>query len=305
MTIALLGVPTNSAGTTDGVARAPQVLREEGLVERLRRDGPFRGGAFVDLGDIRVETPSPTRGADGIIGAANLAVTLAGVREAVANALRNGQRLVVVGGDCPILIGALAGCSDMTGTQPGLLFVDGHEDAWPPAASTTGEAADMELGLLLGRSLEGVEPSLVAQIPRLDPARVLVIGPRDRAELDAAGVASIDGTVAVFDDTTVRADSDELARQMVRSLAAPGSHWWLHIDLDVLSTESLPAVDYLQEGGVSWSDLVSITHMALSIGGCVGATVAIYNPDLDPDRLHASRIVEFIGLLAEDLDARG
>jgi len=30
-TIGLLGVPTNSAGTTDGVARAPQALREADL----------------------------------------------------------------------------------------------------------------------------------------------------------------------------------------------------------------------------------------------------------------------------------
>ena len=35
------------------------------------------------------------------------------------------------------------------GDQPGLLFVDGHEDAWPPSASPTGEAADCELGLAL------------------------------------------------------------------------------------------------------------------------------------------------------------
>ncbi len=32
----------------------------------------------------------------------------------------------------------------------GVLFIDGHEDAWPPELSTTGEAADMELGFALG-----------------------------------------------------------------------------------------------------------------------------------------------------------
>lgn len=305
MTIALLGVPTNSSGTTDGVARAPQVLREAGLVRRLQRDSPFRGGAFVDLGDIRVDEQRPTRGPDGIIDAANLAATLANVRAHVAEARRNGYRPIVVGGDCPILIGAIAGCADVTRTPPGLLFVDGHEDAWPPMASTTGEAADMELGLLLGRSLEGVEPSLLVQIPRLEPARVLVLGPRDRAELDAADVATIDGIVAVLDDAAVRADADEFPHQMVRRLAAAESGWWLHVDLDVLSSDALAAVDYEQVGGLSWSDLGEFTHTALSIGGCLGATVTTYNPDLDPDRLYASRIVEFIGWLADGLDARG
>jgi len=293
-------VPTNSSGTTDGVARAPQVLREEGLAQRLRRDGPL-----VDLGDIQVEEPSPARGPDGIIDAANLAATLARVRAQVARARHDGLRLVVVGGDCPILIGALAGCADVAGTPPGLLFVDGHEDAWPPAASTTGEAADMELGLLLGRSLQGVEPLLLAQIRRLDPSQVAVLGPRDRTELKGAGVASLDRLVTVRDDAAVRADPAEVAHRAVRRFAGTGSGWWLHIDLDVLSSEALPAVDYEQPGGLSWSDLSELTQVALSIGGCQGATVTIYNPDLDPDRRHASRIVEFIGMLAWDLEARG
>jgi arginase len=305
VTIALLGVPTNSAGTIDGVARAPQALREAGLVQRLLRDGRFGGGSFVDLGDVRVDAPSPMRGPDGIIEAANLAATLARVREAVANALRDGHRLVVVGGDCPVVIGALAGCADVFGTPPGLLFVDGHEDAWPPTASTTGEAADMELGMLLGRSLRGVEPSLVAQIPRLDPAHVAIVGPRDRAEIEAAGVASLADTMPVLGDDLVRVDPAGTGSQAARRVVERAGDWWLHVDLDVLASTALPAVDYQQAGGLSWSDLTALTGAALSIPGCVGATVTIYNPDLDPDRLHASRIVEFIGMLAEGLDARG
>jgi arginase len=298
MSIALLGVPTNSSGTPDGVARAPQALRAAGLVARLRRVGPF-----VDLGDIRVDEPSPVRGLDAIIDTANLAATLARVRARIADARRAGHLPVVVGGDCPILIGALAGCAEASGRPPGLLFVDGHEDAWPPMASTTGEAADMELGLLLGRALDGVEPALLAQVPRLDPANVAVLGVRDRAELDAAGVASLDGTVTVLHDAAVRADPATAALDAVRRVAS-ASGWWLHVDLDVLSTEALPAVDYRQDGGLAWSDLTELTSAAIDVGGCLGATVTIYNPDLDPDARHARAIVEFIGGLADGLERR-
>lgn len=227
MTIALFGAPTNSSGTTDGVARAPKALREAGLIPRLRH-----AGALVDPGDIQVGKPSPTRGPGGIIDAVNLATTLARVRAQVAGARRDGHRLLVVGGDCPILLGALAGCADVSRTTPGLLFVDGHEDAWPPTASTTGEAADMELGLLLGRALDGVEPTLRAEIPRLDPAHVAVLGPRDRSELDAAGVTSLTGIVTLFDDVAVRADPAGVARGARRQVSAAGAGWWLHPDLD-------------------------------------------------------------------------
>jgi arginase len=298
VTIALLGVPTNSSGTTDGVARAPRALRDAGLATRLQR-----AGSFVDYGDVRVDEPSPARGPDGIVDAANLAATLARVRAQVADGRRQSHRLLLVGGDCPILIGALAGCANASGTPPGLLFVDGHEDAWPPHASTTGEAADMELGLLLGRSIDGVEPTLRAQIPRLDPARVVILGARDREDLDDAGVASLDGTTSFHDDAAVRADAAGLAREAARRVASLDPGWWLHVDLDVLSSDALPAVDYLQDGGLSWSDLTTLTGSALSVGGCLGASVTIFNPDLDPDGRYALAIVEFIGGLADGLEA--
>ena len=54
--IGVLGVPTNSAGRTDGVARAPAALREAGLVEALERVCPV-----VDYGDVTLPAPSPER----------------------------------------------------------------------------------------------------------------------------------------------------------------------------------------------------------------------------------------------------
>jgi len=300
VTIALLGVPTNASGMDDGVAGAPRALRDAHLVARLRSVA-----AIDDLGDVLVAAPTPVRGPDGIIDAPNLAATLARIRAASATAHRKGQRVLVVGGDCPVLIGALAGYADACGALPGLLFVDGHEDAWPPGASTTGEAADMELGLLLGRSLDGVEPSLLAQLPRLEPAGIVVLGPRDRAEIVASGVEPLDAVVDLLDDRAVQADPAVVGRRAVDRLTRTASDWWLHVDLDVLSTDALPAVDYRQPGGLSWTELTDLTTAALLAGGCVGATVTIYNPDLDPDRRFAPAIVEFIVGLAAGLERGG
>ncbi len=84
----------------------------------------------------------------------------------------------------------------------------------------------------------------------------------------------------------------------------PRPDWWLHVDLDVLSSEALPAVDYRQDGGLSWSDLTALTRSAISAGGCLGATVTIFNPDLDPDGRYALAIVEFIGGLADGLETK-
>ena len=171
---------------------------------------------------------------------AHLATTLRRVRDRVAATRRAERRPLLVGGDCPILLGAVAGCRDAGDEPLGLLFVDGHEDAWPAHGSTTGEAADMELGWLLGRGLDELGDDLRALIPTMDPARIALIGPRDRAELDAAGVASVAAVVPVLDAATVGADPSDVTAWAVAGVRAAGDPWWLHVDLDVLSSPRDP-----------------------------------------------------------------
>lgn len=299
MTVTILGVPTNSSGTAGGVARAPAVLRASGLSAGLDAIRPD----VIDGGDIAVDPPIGIRGEDWVIDSAILASTLARTRAAVADARRRGARVILLGGDCPVLIGGLAGCLEADGEAPAVLFVDGHEDAWPPDVSTTGEAADMELGWLLGRGLDTLGEQLRAEIPQLAPERVAILGPRDRSEIVAARVEPLDDLVPVLDDVAVAQDPAAAATRALERIAPDGRPWWLHVDLDVLSTSALPAVDYQQPGGLTWADLRDLTNAAFGRVGCVGATVTIYNPDLDPDRRFASTIAAFCLDLADRLRA--
>ena len=286
--VGLLGVPFNSSGTTDGVARAPAVLRAEGLVAALRA----AGRVVDDRGDLALGPPSPERDRrSGIIAPDALAAMIAAVREAVEATLRGGAFPVVLGGDCPILLGCLGAPSLR---EPGLLFVDGHEDAWPPKASPTGEAADMELGLALGRHHDDLPVTLDGEVPRLDPRRIVVVGARDIAEIAEAGVESIDRLVEVIrPDAISGAHAAELGAETARRLGAQGP-CWCHVDLDVLGTDALGSVDYRQPGGFDWATLTALVRGALGQRSVAGLTVTIYNPDLDPDRSDARRIIKFI-----------
>jgi arginase len=160
----------------------------------------------------------------------------------------------------------------------------------------------MELGLLIGRSLDGLDPALAAQLPRLAVDRVRVLGARDRDELADAGIDSIGSVVTVVDDAAIRHDPARVARDGVRAIGGPARSWWLHIDLDVLSTDALAAVDYQQAGGLDWVHLETLADSALAVGGCVGVTVTVYNPDLDPERGGAARIVAWLAHLVTALD---
>jgi arginase len=287
MDVHLIGVPFDSAGRSAGVAQGPSALRAAGLVEALQKAGVN----ILDRDDLPLVTGSPERDRmSGIIAPDALITMVRSVRVVVRESLSDGAFPIVLGGDCPVLIGCLAAFDE----PPGLLFVDGHEDAWPPHASTTGEAADMELGLLLGRSLESIPLELRAALPRVAPENVVVVGARDQAELAAAGIESIDTVVDVVRTEGVPAtEIERLARDRIHRLDG-GGPWWLHVDLDVLSSDSLAAVGYRQPGGLDWTTLTGLTRYFLGATFVVGWTITIYEPDLDPDRTGAMDIVRYV-----------
>ena len=290
MRIGLIGVPFNSAGLLGGEARAPAALRATGLVEALQRVA-----AVHDFGDVALSEPSPRRDPiTGIIAPANLAAMVAAVRVLVAEAIGQGDIPLVIGGECPLLLGCLAAARDAY-RRVGLFFVDGHEDAWPPHQSTPGEAADMELGFALGLTAATGVHDLDALLPLVCPSDAIVLGPRDRDELAAAKVPSVASTVTFHDDRALLAtDLVTTSKALLRQLHAAATHWWFHLDLDVLATRSFPAVRYPQPGGLSWPHIETITDAALKTPGLIGWNITIYNPDLDFDGSGAVRIVTFL-----------
>jgi arginase len=288
-TIGLLGVPTNSAGTIDGVARGPLVLREAGLVDALRRHAKVH-----DYGDLTLPQPSPTRAPRShVIDPEGLDALVARVHDAVASIRDHGHLPLVIGGDCPLLLGCLAASRGRD--RVGLLFVDGHEDAYLPTQSSSGEAADMELAFALGMADASWSPELAAVLPLVAPADVRILGARDSALLRAEGVASLRDRVSLVDGDRLAADPAASTAASCATLPRP---WWFHLDLDVLSTEALPAIDYPQAGGLDWDQLTVVATTALGADP-VGWDVTIYNPDLDPTRVHARRIVRFLGSVIE------
>ena len=79
--VVLIGVPTNSSGTADGVARAPGVLRRRGLAAALARSP-----GFTDAGDLELPAPQPRRGPSGLLAEDALIAMIGQVREAAAAA---------------------------------------------------------------------------------------------------------------------------------------------------------------------------------------------------------------------------
>src|SRR5262245_8894487 len=274
-----------------GIADAIGVLRANGLAERLAALG------VTDAGDLALDAPSGERGPSGLLNETALGRLVEATRERVQTACRSGRKALLVGGDCAVVLGALAALANER--EVGLVMLDGHEDAWPPSLSPTGEASDSELAIALGVVSERLPSPLDRFVPLLHGRSVALLGPRDSAEITAEGGRSICGEVSFFTggEAIGRTPADELMAAALQAIAA--TTFWLHVDLDVLSTQSFAAVDYPQPGGLDCEQLHRLAVTAARDDGCLGASIVIYNPDLDPDRSGARLVVKFVCRLVE------
>lgn len=290
----MIGAPLDSSGRDRGDARGVAALRAAGLAA---------AAGARDAGDLEIAITDPSRDVEtGLVGYLQVERATRELRRAVASTLAAGERPLVVGGDCTLVPGALAGARDHAG-RLGLAFVDGHVDALDGHSSPTGEAADMDLAIVTGHG----HPALVdatGGATIVAPRDVVVIGPRGDAPADV--VLPRGGTVTeadVLDPAVTLVDAEtalargprEVGAEVARRVGADGRAAWLHVDLDVLDEDVMGAVSYPQPDGLEWDDLEELLDPLVAMSGLLGADIAGLNPDLDPDGACAARVVEVLG----------
>lgn len=272
----LIGVPIDSVGRSGGTEFAPGTLRELGIAEALGAE---------DVGDLDVSIRGEERDPDtGILGSPDVLKTTVAIRAVVADQVSRGGRPLLLGGCCAELPGALAGARDAFG-EVGLVHLDGHLDLYDGSTSPTGEAADMPVSVALGLGPAAwVEACGGASTA---PERTAIVGYRDKEESLRYGMRQpeqFDPPLVHRSVDDIRAEGPGEAAERVAAEIGAAAPFWLHFDVDVLDQDVFPATDYLMPGGMTWDELRAVITPLLASPALVGASLACYNPEKDPDR---------------------
>jgi len=202
--------------------------------------------------------------------------------------LKESRKVLVLGGDCSILIGNMLALKRMG--RYGLVFLDAHSDFRHTGnAPAIGAAAGEDLAIVTGRgddrliNLEGLGPYVLDE-------DVHVVGVRESDEyLNELAATKMSVTTS---RELSEVGSDQVIDSVLSTVARYTEGFWIHVDLDVVDSAEMPAVDCPEPDGPSFSIIAVILRRLLLSPKCAGIEVTIYDPDLDPSGVCADRIME-------------
>jgi arginase len=269
--VALIGVPSGAGACGVGQHGTPAALRAAGLAERLADAGM----AVSDLGD---SPPWPWRPDRTNRRAQNLGAVVEQVRTTatrVADGLAVPVRIaLVLGGDCTIGIGTVAGAQSVLGD------IDLHADLNTPASAGDGALNWMALAHML--AIPDSEPSLAeatGRVPIIDPAQVVLFG-HGRAQAtgwERNQIKRLD--LARFAVEDVATDPEAVAEAALGLLASRAERYLIHLDVDVVDFTDAPISEHTSRNtGLPLGVMFRALKVLAAGDGLAAITVTEINP---------------------------
>ena len=274
--LGLIGVPTSAGAFAPGQEQAPRALRDAGLVESLRQAGV----QVRDHQDREAWRWRPDRDNRRAQNLSKVVEIVADTAQRVAEAVSAGEATVVLGGDCTVGIGTVAGHLT-SGERLGLVYFDTHADLNVPSSVREGALDWMGLAHMLGE--EGAAPELVnvgTRTPLLEADQVVLFAwgneqatPFERSVIDRRniGVISVDQVSAGPEQAALRAR--ELLEDRCERLL-------VHFDVDVIDFTDVPLSENSgRNEGLAYDHALTALQTLLASPRLAGVTITELNPD--------------------------
>jgi arginase len=272
--VILVGAPSSAGAYAPGQEKAPAALRDAGLPALLTD----RGIAVEDRGDVtgfrwRVDAANPRA-----MNASAAAEVARATSQAVAAALAENAAVLVLGGDCTVELGTVAGALTRT-ENIGLVYIDLDTDLNTPASTEDGALDWMGVAHMLG--IEGTVPELAhlgARVPMLQPHQVHFFGndnsePFERELIERLGIAEIPLA-------QVAANPAQAGKTVANGWAQQFEHLLIHLDVDILDYLDMPlAENYRRNWGLRFDQLMAALRPLLLAPNWAALTITELNPD--------------------------
>jgi arginase len=276
-TLGLIGVPTSMGAFAPGQEKGPRALRNTDLLGRLSRAG-VEVTDHGDGGGVRRWRPDKgNRHAQNLPAVVEVARETAGrVREAHAI----GHLPLVIGGDCTVELGTVAGLLP-SGERLGLIYFDVHPDLNVP--DSVGEGALDWIGVAHMLGTEGATEPLSRfgpRFPLLTDGDVFLFsyGPeqatvREHEEIHRRGLKGIPvGEVA--------ADPEGAATRALAEMETHFDRLLVHFDVDTVDFTDLPLSENTgRNEGLPFEAAIRALGTLLESERLAALTVTEFNPD--------------------------
>jgi len=277
----LLGVPSSAGARTPGQDQGPAAARGASLLGLLIQNGLD----VRDHGDLPAFRwrPDPTmRTPQNLVAVVSVATSVA---DSIEEIVRGGELPLVVGGDCTITVGVVAGML-RAGLDPSLLYVDGGVDLYVPATQPAGHMDSMGVAHLLDEpgsapSLAGLGPTT----PMLEARKVVFFGQSavsvrpSEDPRDVEGVAFSKHGFRSYPLEVVAGRAAAAAAEARGAIELDDGPFIVHFDVDVLDYLDCPLADQPEDRGLLLADAMESLAVFAGSERFGGLVVTEINPD--------------------------
>ena len=283
----IVGAPSSAGAYAPGQERAPGAYRSAGLLTLLQE----RGIAITDRGDVPGFRWRPDMEHRRAMNADAAASVASAVANQVAAGLSDGSALLVLGGDCTVELGTVAGASRGT-PDVGLVYIDYDTDLNTPQSVEDGALDWMGVAHLLG--LPETDPSLTGVGPRtpmLRPDQVLLFANGSSTDFERRTIADLG--IEEVQLAQVTSDPAGSARGVADGWAQRFERLLVHVDADVLDFLDFPIAEETRRyRGLRFEQLVAALRELVAAPNWTTLTICEVNPDHDPDGSSMRRLSE-------------
>ncbi len=284
----LIGVPLDLGAENLGVDIGPQAFRYQKIVGKLTNVG----FAITDAGNIKCRERKDLKPGNPRMHYLEEIIRVnSELAQASEAAVRDGQKVIALGGDHSINLGAVSGASAAVDGQLGLIYFDAHGDMNTDETTLSGNIHGMHLASLMGfgaSELKNVHSSNV----KIAKENLLHIGGSDfdQAELDLIARENLQA-FTLFD---LLSQNLSPLFKMIDDLAAKVPHVWVSLDLDAIDRIYAPGAGMPNAKGLTYREIATIAEYIGRTCPVVGIDVVEYNPLQDEENKTAELGIELI-----------